>query len=547
MITFTPLSVPYAPATLFDATSSKGKGKATATIALEDIDGGVEETERPKALAYLLELDDVKILIDCGGAEDFSFPQVHEPAEELRTPSDNEGEASTAPTPASSEWQGRPSDSFLRSASLDSILSRLGPSIDLVLLSHSTLSHLGSLAWVRSNYGFDCPIFATLPTQVMGRLTVLEAVHCLRNASDIDLEMRLAAEIDSGRIQTTQQGDAESSQPSDQPPKTPMSAVPPRTPMSALNALGDASGLPSLAGGELDEEAEEAQIKASAEKAVKNLLDPTGSQLVSLRESIAESGIRRRVPSIEQIEQTFEAISTLRYLQPYHFSHGKLAGITLTAYNAGHSLGGTVWKLRSPSQGTILVALEWNHNRERHLDGTALLTSSAAGRPPTAAESSGSAGSSTYEAVRRADLMITSIQRGRITNIRRKDRDAAILDIVHKSLQSNNSVLFPIDPSARLLELLVLLDQHWAYAYPHANFPLCLVSQTGSEVLERARTLMEWTTREWATSAGGGPERANDGQNRAEGQGRDQRDGNSSRRARDRMQKESPSSPLDFK
>ena len=52
---------------------------------------------------------------------------------------------------------------------------------------------------------------------------------------------------------------------------------------------------------------------------------------------------------------------------------GKCAGLILTAYSAGHSLGGTVWKLRSPTAGTIIMALDWNHNRERHLEATALL------------------------------------------------------------------------------------------------------------------------------------------------------------------------------
>lgn len=67
-----------------------------------------------------------------------------------------------------------------------------------------------------------------------------------------------------------------------------------------------------------------------------------------------------------------------------------------------------------------------------------------------------------------------------------------------------------MDPSARLLELLVLLDQHWAYAYPnHKSIPLCLISRTGKEVIERARTFMEWMTREWARGTEDGKKRAN--------------------------------------
>ena len=143
----------------------------------------------------------------------------------------------------------------------------------------------------------------------------------------------------------------------------------------------------------------------------------------------------------------------------------------------------------------MVIALDWNHNRERHLDGTILLSSSAAGPPGAPGSASGS------DAVRRPDLLITEIERGLVVNTRRKDRDAAIIDLVHTTIQAGNSVLFPVDASARLLELMVLLDQHWAYAYPHARFPLCLVSRTGKEVMERSRTYMEWMTREWATKA----------------------------------------------
>lgn len=58
----------------------------------------------------------------------------------------------------------------------------------------------------------------------------------------------------------------------------------------------------------------------------------------------------------------------------------------------------------------------------------------------------------------------------------------------------------PTDPSPRLLELLVLLDQHWTFkqisnrqrggqAWAH---PLCVVSRTAQDMLSFARSLIEW-------------------------------------------------------
>lgn len=283
----------------------------------------------------------------------------------------------------------------LKAAPLDTLLRQLAPTIDLVLLSHSSLDHLGLYAYAHARLGLRCQVYATMPVQSMGKLTVLEAIQTWR--SEVDIE----------------------------------------------------------------------------------------------NESLSTE--HRCLATVDEVEEAFEEIKTVRYMQPTHLE-GKCASLTLTAYNAGHSLGGAIWKIRSPTSGTVVVALDWNHNRERHLDGTILLSSSAAG-PGAPGSASGA------DAVRRPDLLITEIERGLVVNTRRKDRDAALIDLVHTTIQAGHSVLFPIDASARLLELMVLLDQHWAYAYPHARFPLCLISRTGKEVIERSRTYMEWMTREWATKA----------------------------------------------
>ncbi len=72
----------------------------------------------------------------------------------------------------------------------------------------------------------------------------------------------------------------------------------------------------------------------------------------------------------------------------------------------------------------------------------------------------------------------------------------------------------PCDSSARLLELLILLDQHWTFA--HLRAPVCLISRTGKEMLSVIRTMVEWMggaiAREDVTVpiARSGPRRRND-------------------------------------
>ena len=91
---------------------------------------------------------------------------------------------------------------------------------------------------------------------------------------------------------------------------------------------------------------------------------------------------------------------------------GRCQGLTITPFNAGHSLGGTIWKIRSPSVGTIMYAVNMNHMRERHLDGTILMSG---------------AGGAIFESLARPDLLITDAERSNVIGSRRKDRDAALI------------------------------------------------------------------------------------------------------------------------
>jgi cleavage and polyadenylation specificity factor subunit 2 len=63
------------------------------------------------------------------------------------------------------------------------------------------------------------------------------------------------------------------------------------------------------------------------------------------------------------VQTAFEKTIQLRYSQPLSLS-GKLKGVTITAYGAGHSLGGTIWKIKKGTD-EIVYAVDYNHGRER--------------------------------------------------------------------------------------------------------------------------------------------------------------------------------------
>ena len=92
MLEFTPLSGPYV------RQGTGGDEKADT------------RTEQPKALSYLLEIDQVRVLLDCGAPESFDFSGMHAP-------------------PGGGELQGV----------LPDVLARIAPTIDLVLLTHASI------------------------------------------------------------------------------------------------------------------------------------------------------------------------------------------------------------------------------------------------------------------------------------------------------------------------------------------------------------------------------------------------------------------------
>ena len=92
-------------------------------------------SSKSSACCYLLELDDLKILLDCGldDAYDVSAAWLHER------------------------------------------LAPIAPNIDAVLLTHGDAAHLGALPYARARFGLTAPVYATIPVRKMGQLCMYDA------------------------------------------------------------------------------------------------------------------------------------------------------------------------------------------------------------------------------------------------------------------------------------------------------------------------------------------------------------------------------------
>lgn len=147
---------------------------------------GAAKSERTSPLAYLLQVDDINILLDCGSPD--WCPESHS--------STTEGDDDA--TENHFHWE-RYCDKLrecvanncyngqVRTASvlLTIDIIRIAPSVDLVLLSHGDLAHSGLYPYAHSRWGLNAPAYSTLPVQAMARIAATEEAEGIRDEEDV--------------------------------------------------------------------------------------------------------------------------------------------------------------------------------------------------------------------------------------------------------------------------------------------------------------------------------------------------------------------------
>lgn len=225
-----------------------------------------------------------------------------------------------------------------------------------------------------------------------------------------------------------------------------------------------------------------------------------------------------QAPTALEIAGYFSMINGLKYSQPLQpisspFSPS-VDGMTITAYSAGHTLGGTIWHIQHGLE-SIVYAVDWNLAKENTLTGAAWL-------------SGGGGGADILEPLQRPTVMICSskgIQRPHIPGGRQK-RDETLLAAIDQTVTAGGIVLIPTDSSARILELSYIVEQFWrkkisadahgAYSTAKAH----LISRTAGSTLRFARSMVEWMDDDLVRET----EAANDAQKNQRGGGEDRID-----------------------
>ena len=284
-------------------------------------------------------------------------------------------------------------------------LRRIAPQVDAVLISHPDTAHLGALPYAFGTLGMACKVYATLPVHKMGMMFMYD--QFLARAAEGDFNLFSLDDVD----------------------RAFGAFVPVRY------AQHSALDFPTRADSRVDGRAETAnETKTSS-----------GAEGGSEDASDERPGAKKN-----------ESVSGAKYAP---------SGITVTAYAAGHTLGGAVWKLHKDAED-IVYAVDYNHRREKHLNGT------------------------TLDSINRPSLLITDAFNA-LGEPTPKTRDDDLMRAVLRAVRSDGNVLIPVDPAGRVLELLLLLEERWAKQQLGA-YQLVLLTTVAYNTMEFARSHLEW-------------------------------------------------------
>lgn len=203
----------------------------------------------------------------------------------------------------------------------------------------------------------------------------------------------------------------------------------------------------------------------------------------------AESNFLLQAPTPEEIVRYFSLIQPLKYSQPHQplpspFSP-PLNGLTITAYNSGHTLGGTIWHIQHGLE-SIVYAVDWNQARENVFAGAAWLSGGHGG----------GGGTEVIEQLRKPTALVCSSRTPEAT-LSRARRDEQLLESIKLCIARGGTVLIPVDSSARVLELAYLLEHAWRTETSNGteafrSSKLFLAGRNVGSTMRLARSMLEW-------------------------------------------------------
>ena len=168
--------------------------------------------------------------------------------------------------------------------------------------------------------------------------------------------------------------------------------------------------------------------------------------------------------NLDDIDAVFEKFKQLKYSEKLTLT-SKGEGIVITPHNAGHIIGGSIWRI-SKETDEIIYAVDYNHRSEHVLSKTVLDTFT------------------------RPTLLITDSRNFNTVQPKLKNRDGEIMKYILTALRKGGNVLIPCDSAGRVLEIMRVLDQYWIQN--RLRDPIALLHDMSYYVSKAAQAMLEW-------------------------------------------------------
>lgn len=173
---------------------------------------------------------------------------------------------------------------------------------------------------------------------------------------------------------------------------------------------------------------------------------------------------------LDDIKKAFEndKIVHLNFNQTFHLDDHRF-GLSITPLAAGHMIGGTIWKIVKDNEEDIIYAVDYNHKKERHLNGCVLDT------------------------ITRPSLLITDAYNALNHQGRMKERDQKFLSTILETLRGGGNILVACDTAGRVLEIAYMLDHIWRNKDTGLSaYSLALVNNVAAKMIEITTSTIEW-------------------------------------------------------
>lgn len=172
--------------------------------------------------------------------------------------------------------------------------------------------------------------------------------------------------------------------------------------------------------------------------------------------------------TLDEVDLAFEKITQLKYNQSVSL-RGKGQGLSITPVPAGHMIGGTIWRIVKDGEEDIVYAVDYNHKKERHLNGCDI------------------------DRLPRPSLLITDAYNATYVQPKRRMRDEQLMTNILSTLRNGGNVLVAVDTAGRVLELAHMVDQLWSNKDSGLlAYSLALLNNVSYNVVEFAKSQIEW-------------------------------------------------------